>query len=261
MRLDYTNNFLRTWAATAVGGAGLVISGVKALKAHSADQAAKREGNAIKRPFYTVPAEDIQNRNIAEGQAGQGLSSAEKLYAGEQRERGLSSSVSALKQTGGGPNSLGQLNSIFDDSLKSQSAEDAQLHHQNIDFFTKANSEVAAQKGIQFGINELQPYESKLKEIQDRRIAAKTNENNAINEGLGSASAVATGVNSYLSTKNPATAKQPDYSKLTPYNRTFGLENTDATPGGSPAAGIGSIDPNSWNPAATIQLQDSSDNS
>lgn len=248
-----------SWVAVGVGAVSLGTSVYKGVKAHSADEKAKREGNAMKRPFYTVPAEDIQNKNIAEEQASQGLSSAEKLYAGEQRERGLSSSVSALKQTGAGPNSFGQLNDIFDESLKSQSAQDAQLHHENIDFFTKANSEISAQKGIQFGVNELQPYESKLKEIQDRRTAAQTNENNAVNEGIGSLSSMATGYNSWLKT-NPGTPSATDYSKLKPYNRTFGLEDTGASRA-SPGTGLGPINPDSWNPSGTVQIQDSSDNS
>jgi hypothetical protein len=247
-----------SWVSVSVAGFSAGVSLYKGIKAHSADEKAAKEGAAMKRPFYSIPTEDIINRNIWGEQAQQGLSSAEKQYAGEQRERGLSSSAHALSETGAGVNHFGELNQVFADSLKSQSALDAQEHKANIDMFTKANSEISAQKGIQFGINELQPYESKLKEIQDRRIAAKTNENNAVNEGIGSLSAAATGINSYMKTNSNPT--QPDYSKLKPYNRTFGLENTGATPGASPGAGLGSIDPNSWNPAATIQPVDSSDN-
>jgi hypothetical protein len=261
MRLNYINNFYYTWAAVAVGGVSLGTAVYKGLHASAQDRKAKREGEATKHPFYSTPTEDIINRNILGVNAEGGLSSAEKQYAGEQRERGLSTSTHALSETGAGVNQFGELNQVFADSLKSQSALDAQEHKQNIDMFTKANSEISAQKGIQFGINELQPYESKLKEIQDRRIAAQTNENNAVNEGIGSASAIATGVNSYLSTKIPPPPKQPDYSKMTPYNRTFGLENTGGDQAGSPAANYGSIDPNSWNPGAMASLPDSSDNS
>lgn len=259
MRLDFTNNFQRTWATTAVAGISLGTSIYKGVKAHSADEAAKREGNAMKHPFYSIPSEDIINRNIAGSMAQQGLSSAEKQYAGEQRERGLATSAHALSETGAGVNQFGELNQVFADSLKSQSALDAQEHKANIDMFTKANSEISAQKGIQFGINELQPYESKLKEIQDRRIAAKTNENNAVNEGIGSLSAAATGINSYMET-NPGTTN-PASTTASPYNRTFGLSDVGGGAAGSPAAAFGSIDPNSWNPAATVQLPDSSDNS
>jgi hypothetical protein len=240
MKLNFGDRFQRTWVSVAVTGVSLGTSIYKGIKAHDADKAAAREGAAMKRPFYSIPTEDIINRNLMGVNAEGGLTSAEKQYAGEQRERGLASSARALSETGASVNQFGELSHIFDDSLKSQSALDAQLHKQNIDAFTKANQEISAQKGIQFGINELQPYESKLKEIQDRRIAAKTNENNAVNEGLGSASAAATGINSYLSTKTSWTP--PD--NATPYNRTFGLADTGSGAVTSPAAGITTIDPN-----------------
>jgi hypothetical protein len=259
MRHNYINQFCYTWATVGVAGVSAGVSLYKGLKAHSQDEKAAREGSALRRPFYTIPMEYNEDKNIWEEAAGQGLSSAEKQYAGQQRERGLSSSLSALKQTGAGPNEFAGLNKIFDDSLNSQSVADANQHLQNIQMFTKANEELAGQKGIQFGINELQPYESKLKEIQDRRTAAQTNENNAVNEGIGSLAAGATGYNSAIRTASAP--KEPDYSNLKPYNRTFGLADTGGGTAGSPAANFGSIDPNSWNPSAIVQPEDSSDNS
>lgn len=249
-----------SWVSVGVAGVSAGVSLYKGIKAHSADKAAAREGAAIKRPFYSTPPEDIINRNIYGQQAEQGLSSAEKQYAGEQRERGFSSSAHALSETGASVDQFGELNHIFDDSLKSQSALDANQHRENINFFTKANSEIAAQKGIGFGVNEKEPYETKLKEIQDRRIAAKTNESNAVDEGIGSLSAAATGINSYFKT-NPSTASVPDYSRVSPYNRTFGLENAGGGSAGSPAAGFSTIDPGSYSTGALATLPDSSDNS
>jgi hypothetical protein len=242
MKLNFGDTFQRTWLTVGVSAVSLGTSVYKGIKAHQADEKAEKEGAAMKRPFYSIPSEDIINRNILGQQSEQGLTSAEKQYAGEQRERGLATSAHALSETGAGVNRFGELNQVFADSLKSQSALDAQLHKSNIDAFTKANSEISAQKGIQFGINELQPYESKLKEIQDRRIAAKTNENNAVNEGIGALSAGATGINSALKTSAATTPEGP--MNATPYNRTFGLADTSSGPG-SPAAGIGQINPDS----------------
>lgn len=236
------------WVSVGVGAISLGSSVYKGLKANSADKAAAQEGAATKRPFYNIPNEYIENRNIAAGQAQGGLSAAEKSYMGEQRERGLGSSLQALKETGGGPNDFAQLNHVFDDSLKSQGALDAQLHMKNIEFFTNANKDLAGQKATQFGINELQPYESKLKEIQDRRIAAQTNENNAVGEGIGSLSAIATGLNS----RNPNARGGGRPRTPSPYTRTFGLEKPVGAPG-SPAAGIPSVGtaaPNALNPPA-----------
>lgn len=229
-----------SWISVGVAGVSAGLSIYKGIKANSADKAAQREGNALKRPAYQIPNEFVENKNIAEQMAGQGLSSAEKQYAGEQRERGLGSSLQALKETGGGPNEFAGLNKVFDDSLRSQSALDAQTHMQNIQFFTKANEDLAGQKVTQWGINELQPYESKLKEIQDRRIAAQTNRNNAVNEGIGSLTAGATSFNS-LYKQGGGT---PPSSSPSPYNRTFGLADVGATPGADPAASWNVLNPN-----------------
>jgi len=148
--------------------------------------------------------------------------------------------LEALKETGASVNQFGELSHIFDNSLKSQSALDAQLHKQNIEFFTKANSEISAKKGIQFGVNELQPYESKLQEIQNRRIAAQTNKNNAQNEAIGSLSAGATSLNSL--TKQPSAT--PSTADLSPYSRNFGLADVGATAGADPAASWNVLNPN-----------------
>lgn len=257
MRANFINNFQYTWATVAVAGVSAGVSIYKGAKAHSADEKAAKEGAAMKRPFYSTPSEDIINRNIYGQQAEQGLTSAEKQYAGEQRERGFASSAHALSETGASVDQFGELNHIFDDSLKSQSALDANQHRENINFFTKANSEIAAQKGIGFGVNEKEPYETKLKEIQDRRIAAKTNENNAVDEGIGSLSAAATGINSYFKT-NAAKTPPTDYSGVSPYNRTFGIEDTGGG-SGSPAAGFSTIDPASYSTGALATLPDTSD--
>ena len=231
-----------SFASVAVAGVGVGASIYKGLKSKSQDKAAAREGAALKRPSYQIPEEYFINRNIAAGQAQGGFSADEKTYMGEQRERALSSSLEALGETGGGPNDFAQLNKVFEDSLKSQAAEDAKLHMQNIQFFTNANKDLAGQKVTQWGVNELQPYESKLKEIQDRRIAAQTNQNNAFEEGLGFATAGATAYGS----RNPPFGGKKTATDPTPYSRTFGLANTRGEVG-SPAAGIPGINPNAPN--------------
>lgn len=218
--------------------ASLIGSGYKALKSKSQDRAAAAEGSTLRRPFYQIPTEDIQNKNIWEQQATGGLTADEKTLMGEQRDRGLSASLEALRETGGGPNDFAKINSVFNDSLKSQSALDSQAHLKNIEMFTNANKELAAQKTTAWGVNELQPYESKLKEIQDRRIAAQTNENNAVNEGIGSLSALGTTLNS----RNPIANPRQGGSSPSPYSRKFGLADTGGVAGSS-AAGFPSINP------------------
>lgn len=229
------------WATVAVAGAGIAESEIKHLKAKSQDREAAAEGASLRRPMEQIPDEYFQNRNIAGQNAMGGLTAGEKQYAGEQRERGLATSLDALGETEAGPNDFAGLNEVFSDSLRSQSALDAQLHHQNIEFFTNANKDLAGQKTTQFGVNELQPYETKLKEIQDRRIAAQTNANNATDEALGYAEAGITSFNS----RNPSNGKTNSGTdvKPSPYRRSFGLADTGGGDPGSPASTVSHIDP------------------
>lgn len=245
MRLTYTNNFQYSWGAVIVGGISLGTAAYKGIKANQADKKAKREGEALQRPSYQVPVEDIQNRNIAAGMAQGGLSVDEKGYLQEERNRGLGTSLEALREGGGNPNDFARLNSIFDDSLKSQAALDAQQHVQNIQFFTKANQDLAGQKTTQWGINELQPYESKLKEIQDRRIAAQTNLNNAVDEGIGSATAAATAYGNFKGGGGGDTGSVAPLSNFYKAN----LEHPGGTVS-SPAASVSNIDPNKYSSSA-----------
>ena len=249
MRIDFMPRLERTWVSVGVAGVSLGVSGYKALRAHSQDEQAKREGNNLRRPFYQIQPEYYQNENIAAQQATGGFSSGEKSYIEDQRQRGLTTSLSALQQSGGGPNNFAHLNEIFNESLQSEAAQDAQLHLQNIKSYTDAAKELASQKTIQWGVNEKEPFESKLNEIMQRRIAAKTNENSAVDQGIGSLTAAATSINGYMKTQGAApTAVTPS-----PYSRIFGLADTGGGAAGSPAAGFSTLDPNSYSPNALAQ--------
>lgn len=188
LRLQYT------LAAVGVIGsvASLGYSVYKDVKSEKQDKQAAAEGASLKRPFEKIQDEYYQNQNIAKEQATSGLPIDVKLGLQKQRDRGLSSSLDALKQGGGGPNDFGRLNSIYDDSLKNESAEDAQQHFANIQYLLGVNKDIAGQKTTQWGVNEYQPYESKLAEIQGRRTAAQTNEANAVNQGIGSITSITT---------------------------------------------------------------------
>jgi hypothetical protein len=183
-------------AAIGVGVAGLGYSIYKGERAHSEEKKAESEGNNIRRPFAKIQDEYFQNQNIAKEQATSGLPVDVKNSLQKQRNEGFGTSVDALKQAGGGVNDFSKLSKVFDDSLVNEGAADANQHFANIQYLTGINKDLAGQKNTQWGVNEYQPFESKLKEIQDRRIAAQTNQNNAVNEGIGSLAAISTSINS-----------------------------------------------------------------
>lgn len=179
-------------AGIAIGGA--IIGGIKSLKAHHQAQKDAAEAERLKNPFYKIQSEYFQNKNLAAEEAGQGFSSDEKNFLTQENERGLGTGISAITQGGGDPNDVARLFERYQSGIQSTAAQDAEIHSKNMDFYKNANSELAAQKTIQFGVNEKQPYEAKLKEITERRAADKQNEQEGLNTAFSSLVGGATGM-------------------------------------------------------------------
>ncbi len=90
---------------------------------------------------------------------------------------------------------MNMVSSLFDKYNRNTAglaSEDAQAHQKNIQYFMKANSDLAGQKTTQFVVNELQPYENKLKELTERVASDKANIWGGIQTAVGSASAAGT---------------------------------------------------------------------
>lgn len=172
---------------------GALLSGAIGLGKSiiSANKLAKdnEEISKLKAPFYKIQDEYFQNRDIAANNAESGLSAAEKNYALTNNERGLSAGISAILQGGGSPSSVASLNSIFTDSNNALAAEDAKKHLENIQYFMGANKDLAGQKTTQWGVNEYQKYQNKLKELTERKSADETSIWNGVNDIVGSVGA------------------------------------------------------------------------
>lgn len=179
--------------AVAIGA--LLGTGVSLYKAHQAkekDDEAQSELSNLQKPFYQVQKEYYDNRNIAGSTAETGLPQATKDYETSENERGLGAGINGIVSAGGSPNDFAGLFDQFNKSVDRTGAEDAEAHLKNIQYYMDTNSTIGAEKQKQWAINEYQPYENKLKELTERRGAAQENENNAINEGIGSITAGAT---------------------------------------------------------------------
>lgn len=146
-------------------GAAQFFTGNSKLKKDRAELA------ALKTPFYKIQDEYLKNQNIAEQQAGQGLSTDTKNFLTEEGESGLGTSISAINAGGGNPNDIARLFDTYQKNTRAIGAEDAATHQKNIEYYMGANKDLAAQKTIQWGVNEKQPYENKLKELTERRAA------------------------------------------------------------------------------------------
>jgi len=167
-------------------GAAQSISGAVNLKKDKAELA------SLKRPFEKVQDEYYQNRNIAAAEAGGGLTSASKDLYESESQRGLGASVSALLQGGGDMNMISSIFDKYNRNTAGLAAEDSQAHQKNIEHFMGVNKDLASQKTTQFVVNELQPYENKLKELTQRVQGDKANIWGGIGTALGSASAAGT---------------------------------------------------------------------
>jgi hypothetical protein len=186
--------------ASVAGGASPYIAGAQALlglgKAAYGffdNKKAQTELTRLKTPFYKVQDEYFQNRNLAAQQAAGGLPSATRNYLTTEAQRGLGSSLGAIEQTGGGVNDVAKILDSYNNNLQSTAAQDAQAHTQYLQEFLNRNQDVAGQKNMQFAINEYQPYENKLKQLQQRIATNKQNLFGGFSDAIGGASAASTG--------------------------------------------------------------------
>lgn len=210
-------------AIAAIGG--LALGAAKFFSANSQAKKDRARLDAMKRPFYKVQDEYFQNRNIAAELATSGLPIDVTNKLSRERAQGLTTNLSALKETAGGPNAFAALNKSFTDSLLNESAISAQQQLKNIEYFMAVNKDLAGQKTTQWGVNELQPYESNLKQTNQRLAADETNKWEGLSEGIGSLSALGTTLsNSNLMGKLFKGDPYPD-SKLS--NPTDIQPNTD----------------------------------
>lgn len=176
------------------GAATAGLGAFELIKGASDQKKAKRELSRLHRPLYEVQPEYNINRNEAAVLAGQGLTSAAKDYMTDEAGRGLSAGLGAITQTGGGSiNDVTKLTDIYNRSTRQIGAEDAEKQLANIKYFADTNKELAGQKTMKWAINEYQPYQAKLKELQDRQTAAQQNMITGLQTMIGAGSAAATG--------------------------------------------------------------------
>lgn len=174
--------------------ANLVKSGFDFFGVNSQKKKDEAELARLTPAFYKIQDEYTQNRNDAAGLAQGGLTQGAKDYYGDQAGRGLGTGVSGILSAGGSPNDIAKLFDNYNTGIKSLGVADSEEKINNIKYFHQVNKDLAGQKTIQWGVNEYQPYQNKLKELTQRIGADKLNKNNALNSAIGSVSAIGTGM-------------------------------------------------------------------
>jgi len=172
--------------ALAPAALGFISNAAKAVGAGSRLKKDKSELAQLTPAFYKIQDEYEGNRNSAAEIAQGGITPAAKDYYTEQSQRGFGSGVSAITSSGGNPNDIARIFDSYNQGIRKIGADDAEAQINNIKYFHQVNKDLAAQKNIQWGVNEYEPYRNKLKELTLRIAADKTNINNAVNGAIGS---------------------------------------------------------------------------
>jgi hypothetical protein len=171
---------------------GQALGAFELVKGLRDEKKSKRELARLNRPLYGIQSEYYKNENIAEQMAGQGYTSVAKDYMTSEAGRGLSSTIGALTQTGAGINDISKSLDVYSRNIRQIGAEDAEKQLQNMQYFMNTNKDLAGQKTMQWTINEYQPYQAKLKELQERSAAAQQNIWGGLGTILGATSAANT---------------------------------------------------------------------
>lgn len=216
-------------SAAAIGG--VVLGGAEFFDSLSKEKKAKAEEAKLKQPFLQVQDEYFQNRNAAAGLASTGTPSDQKNAADIERRRGLGTGISALVSSGASPNDISSLLSVYGNSVNSSAAADAQTRVDNIRYFMGVNKDLAGQKTNSFVVNELQPYERKLKELKEREATAEANKWTGVKTALGSASSFGTGQSNASLLKKGTTGSRGGQSSL--HDTIFGQDDPFSSNSGS----------------------------
>lgn len=191
--------------------ANAIIGGIKYFGGKKDQKKAEEEMAGLSTPFYKIQDEYYKNRNIAAQRAQGGFTAPTLNYLTTETQRGLGTGLSSLSQTGGSPSDASKLLSDYTRSIGNIAFQDSQLQTQNIDKYMEANRELAGQKTMQWSLNEYQPYQNKLKQLQQRIYASKQNQMSGLSD-IGSSLSTA---GSTFMNNNPFKSKNNNID--TPY--------------------------------------------
>lgn len=189
-------------------GTTAVIGGAEFVEGLESKKKETRELKSLHQPFYNIQSEVFQNRNLAAQQAGQGTPTAVKQQEVQGAQQGLGAGLNDILKTGGDVNLVSLLLSQYNNNMGKIGAEDAEEHRRNLEGFMKSNADLAGEKTKQWSINELQPYEAKLKELKQNIQTDQQNEMSGLTTAVGGLTALGTGNSNSTLIKNLMTQLQ-----------------------------------------------------
>ena len=214
--------------SAAVGAVKLISSAQQAKKD-------KAEADRLRQAFYPIQNEYLENKNIAEQMATQGLGSATLDFEKQGLQEGVGSLLSGIEQSGGmSVNKAGELISEYTKGIRKVGFDDASARIGNIQNFMETNRQLAAQRTTQWGVNEFGPYQNKLKELTERRAADKLNAWSGATDIVSSASSAITAMQNQklidsLFTKGNGSQNDAEFSPVTQQVQSQNLPAIDTS--------------------------------
>lgn len=169
-----------SYVALAVGvGSALYSVGSGIVK----NAKAKKMAKANVRPDYKIPQSIIDNQNIAESMAGQGLSDSTLAVYQSQMNRGLSSSIDAALHGGASVNNIGDIYDAFAGRVNQLALVDENMRIANLQRLISSNSVMADATDKEWQIDKYAPYADKAQAA----AALKAQGAAAIDQGVNTA--------------------------------------------------------------------------
>src|SRR5688572_24012649 len=93
---------------------------------------AKRMARSNKRPDYKIQRPIIDNQELIESRAGQGMTDASRQVISQENSRGMTSAIEAVLAGGGSVNNIGDLYSRFSDGTNKMALIDEEMRTANV---------------------------------------------------------------------------------------------------------------------------------
>lgn len=155
MRLNFTDQFQRTWVAA---GAAVVGAGVSIYKGVKQKQQAKQLERDNSRPTENVPNEVYANQQLAQNMSLQGLPSEQYEQAKKNIQRQQAAAVASAQDRRSGVANIGAIQQGTNDAYGQLDAQNAAARHQNQLGLIGVNNTTAQWKDRVFDWNEKQKY-------------------------------------------------------------------------------------------------------
>lgn len=136
-------------------GVGQLVTGI-VQKSKAAKMARKNP-----RPKYEIQKEILDNQNLTESKASEGLSDAAKQVYSTGAERGLSSSINAILKGGGSVNNIADIYDTYQGGISKLALIDEEMRARNIQNMINQNNVLASEKDKQWQVNVFAPYADK----------------------------------------------------------------------------------------------------